>query len=139
MRFYVSALDGGGSLSVRCGWDGAQASAERALARDREPLNGRPTFLSPFVNARAGERPVGVRHPTGPSDTTVYASNLPFQWTDQQLHELFRQVGWAARGLARERTTGDEARAVAQRRASDRARGPAAVGHSVARSSRCAL
>jgi squamous cell carcinoma antigen recognized by T-cells 3 len=64
--------------------------AAHALARDRERLQGRPVFLSPFLTARTTDRP--ARYPAGPSDTTVYVSNLPFTWTERHLQDLFQPV-----------------------------------------------
>lgn len=62
----------------------------KALALDKQRLDGRPVFISPFnPDADTRSRPSAAEHSSGRNPKVLYASNLPVTCTENGLRRLF--------------------------------------------------
>ncbi|XP_030753362.1 squamous cell carcinoma antigen recognized by T-cells 3 [Sitophilus oryzae] len=63
-----------------------------ALARDREPLDGRPVFISEIKTDRAEKKQV-FKYATNAEKNKLFVKGLPISKTKEQVEELFKPHG----------------------------------------------
>ena len=73
-----------------------------ALARDREPLDGRPIFISNCKPDRT-ERKAGFKYSVETEDNKLFVKGLPFDKTEDDIKEIFKSWGVKEVRLVRRR------------------------------------
>lgn len=63
-----------------------------ALARDREPLDGRPVFISEIKRDVAEKKPV-FKYATNEEKNKLFVRGLPIKKTKEEIVEIFKQYG----------------------------------------------
>lgn len=69
----------------------AQAQVEPALAFDRRPINGRPTFISSVL--RDKEQRKKFKYSADMEPSKIFVKGLSFESTKKELETLFGEYG----------------------------------------------
>lgn len=63
-----------------------------ALARDREPLNERPIFISEIKASRTERKPI-FKYATNEEKNKLFVRGLPIKKTKEEIQEVFQEYG----------------------------------------------
>lgn len=77
-----------------------------ALARDREPIDGRPLYVSECRGAGAGPKPAaaGFKYSTAAEGKKLFVRGLPRSWTQKDVEGLFEEHGAVAVRIVTQRS-----------------------------------
>ncbi|XP_025829162.1 squamous cell carcinoma antigen recognized by T-cells 3 isoform X2 [Agrilus planipennis] len=73
---------------------GDKEEAEKSLQRDREPIDGRPLFISKCRSQEQTEKK--FKFPTTKEKNKLFVKGLPFSYTNKDLEDIFKPHGAVA-------------------------------------------